>query len=99
MVAVTEPSSSGAHDLKRMLDLCDHFKLESAVVVNKYDLSVTVTEEIEEMVKNRGAHTVGRVPFDVGVPRALARGETPLVIPEVKTALENTWKDIVRLLE
>jgi hypothetical protein len=42
---------------------------------------------------------VGRVPFDEGVPRALARRETPLVIPEVKTALEKTWRDIVRLLE
>ena len=99
VVAVTEPSSSGAHDLKRMLDLCDHFKLESAVVVNKYDLSMAVTEEIEEMVKKRGAHTVGRVPFDEGVPKALARGEVPLVIPQVKTALENTWRDIVRLLK
>jgi hypothetical protein len=42
---------------------------------------------------------VGRVPFDEGVPKALARGEVPLVIPEVKTALENTWIDIVQLLE
>jgi MinD superfamily P-loop ATPase len=99
VVAVTEPSSSGAHDLKRMLDLCDHFKLESAVVVNKYDLSVAVTEEIEEMVLNRGAHLVGRVPFDEGVPRALARREIPLVIPAVKTALENTWGEIVQLLD
>ena len=35
---VTEPTISGLHDMDRILGLCEHFKIEALVCVNKYDI-------------------------------------------------------------
>jgi MinD superfamily P-loop ATPase len=96
VVAVTEPTLSGRHDLERLFELCAHFDLECAVLVNKHDLAPTVTEQIEGLARERGARLLGRVPFDEAVPRAVARGESPLAVPRVRAALERAWERIDR---
>jgi MinD superfamily P-loop ATPase len=94
VVAVTEPSPSGAHDLERLLQLTRHFKLETVVVVNKFDLNPALTSEIEDTSRHYGAEPVGRVPFNEDVPRALKRHETPLVIPALAEVLAGVWEAI-----
>ncbi len=94
VVAVTEPSPSGAHDLNRLLELTRHFKLQTVVIVNKYDLNPALTTEIEDVSRQYGAEPVGRVPFDEDVPRALKRHETPLVIPALAEVLADVWETI-----
>ncbi len=94
VVAVTEPSPSGAHDLNRLLELTRHFKLNTVVIVNKYDLNPALTSEIEAGCREYGAEPVGRVPFNEDVPRALKRHETPLVIPSLAEVLAGVWESI-----
>ncbi|MCU0679241.1 MAG: 4Fe-4S binding protein [Planctomycetes bacterium] len=38
IVAVTEPTPSALHDLKRVLYLAGHFKIKHGIVINKFDL-------------------------------------------------------------
>ena len=38
-VIVVEPTLSGIHDMKRALNLLEHFKIPSLVCINKYDLN------------------------------------------------------------
>jgi len=94
VVAVTEPSPSGVHDLKRLLELTRHFDLETVVIVNKFDLNPAMTEETEDLARRFHAVPVGRVPFDEDIPRALRRHETPLVIPSIAQALAEVWEAI-----
>lgn len=94
VVAVTEPTPSGAHDLKRLLDLCAHFELKAVVVINKFDLNRRSINKIEQILQDRCIELVGAVPFHVGVPRALAQGENPLVVPLVRESLERIWPRI-----
>ncbi len=94
VVAVTEPTPSGVHDLKRLLDLCSHFKLNVSVVVNKFDLNGRSTFEFEKIVQGRGAELIGWVAFHRGVPMALARGESPLAVPTIRDSLERIWSRI-----
>jgi MinD superfamily P-loop ATPase len=94
VVAVTEPTPSGLHDLLRMIDLLHHFKLHSVLLVNKWDLNPQLTESIERTARARGATPIGRVPFDARVPIALAHGKTPLVVPPVRRALKKAWHAI-----
>lgn len=89
VLVVTEPTASGEHDLERVLSLADHFGLAVSVLVNKWDLSEQHTSRIETLSRKRGADVVGQMPFDPEVPRALARGELPLVVPSIASALEE----------
>jgi len=39
VIVVTEPTRSGFHDLKRIVDLTKEFNIPTYIVVNKYDLN------------------------------------------------------------
>lgn len=97
-VVVTEPTPPGLHDLFRTLELLRHFRIESAVLINKWDLNPPMTNSIERTSRDMGTRQVGRVPFDGRVVMALANGQTPLVIPPVRRALERAWNEIVHTL-
>jgi MinD superfamily P-loop ATPase len=70
VVAVTEPTVSGEHDLERLLRLTRHFDVPAAVCVNKWDLDPEGTERIEGQALRSGARLAGRVRYDSGVTAA-----------------------------
>ncbi|MFP4383381.1 MAG: ATP-binding protein [Spirochaetia bacterium] len=78
VLAVTEPTLSGEHDLKRVLSLANHFSIPSAVCVNKWDLNPEITLRIEQAASAQGAGIAGRVRYDSGVTRAQSDGLTPV---------------------
>ncbi len=75
---VTEPSVSGQHDLDRVADLCKHFGVPAAVVVNKADLNPDKTGAIRAWCVDRDLPLIAEIPFDPQVPSSISRGR-PLV--------------------
>lgn len=73
VLAVTEPTVSGEHDLERVLSLTRHFNIPAMVCVNKWDLNPGMTERIEEKAKGMGARIAGRVRYDRSVTLAQIR--------------------------
>jgi MinD superfamily P-loop ATPase len=69
---------SGAHDLRRVLDLAKHFGIPAKVIINKADLNLDQCSAIEAMATQGGAPCIGRIPFDPQVQEALMQG-IPLV--------------------
>jgi MinD superfamily P-loop ATPase len=70
VLAVTEPTVSGEHDLERVLSLARHFQIPARVCLNKWDLNPAMAERIERRGLALGARPIGRVPYDPGVTRA-----------------------------
>jgi MinD superfamily P-loop ATPase len=70
VLAVTEPTVSGEHDLERVLSLARHFGVPAAVCVNKWDLDPGMAERIEQSAAKAGARLAGRVRYDRGVTAA-----------------------------
>lgn len=70
VLAITEPTPSGEHDLERILALVAHFGIPARVCVNKWDLAPAVTERIEAHARVLGAEPVGRIRYDPAVTRA-----------------------------
>jgi MinD superfamily P-loop ATPase len=70
-VIVTEPTSSGFHDMKRVLELTAGFKITSFIVINKYDLNVEVTDQIIDWCQSNDYRVIGKLPFDPGVIDAM----------------------------
>lgn len=77
VVLVVEPSRSSKHDLERIIELLDFFNLPRCVVINRYDLSHKLTEEIEEMCEERGITVVGKIPFDRTITESIVSGHIP----------------------
>ncbi len=74
ILIVTEPTLSGKHDLKRVLELCTHFSIKAAVLINKADINESISGAITEESLKNGAHFLGRIPYDETVTRAMIQG-------------------------
>ncbi len=70
-IVVVEPTHSGFHDLKRLKDLINSFKLRSGIVINKHDVNEDVRDRIEEFAEKEDMVLLGRIPFDRCVMDAL----------------------------
>jgi len=70
VLAVTEPTPSGEHDLERVLALTRHFEIPTAVCVNKWDINPEMTERIEKRAAAAGAQVAGRIRYDPAVTAA-----------------------------
>ncbi len=60
---VTEPTLSAIHDMQRVIELCEHFKVRFGVVINKCDLSPIKTQEIKDFCRDKGIAVWGSVPY------------------------------------
>jgi len=63
IVAVTEPTPSALHDLKRVLYLAEHFKIKSGIVINKFDLEKSFCLKIEKFARENEIPIIGRIPY------------------------------------
>jgi MinD superfamily P-loop ATPase len=71
---VVEPTLSGLHDMRRVLELLGHFDIKAMIAVNRYDINEKITEEIIEFAASAGAAVAGRVSYDPDVTRAQIGG-------------------------
>lgn len=97
-VIVTEPTPAGEHDMDRALELIRHFGLNCVTIINKADLSQEVTGRLEQRSTARGVPVIGRLPFLLEAPRALARRQSLLEVEELRAPLELLWSKIVASL-
>jgi MinD superfamily P-loop ATPase len=63
LVAVTEPTPSALHDLKRMLYLAKHFNIPHGIVINKFNLEETFCEKIMLFAKEENIKIIGKLPY------------------------------------
>jgi MinD superfamily P-loop ATPase len=93
-LVVVEPTMSGIHDLKRVLDLLDHFNVVPFVCVNMYDINANNTRKILDFCKENTIEVVGVIPFSPEVTQAMVNEETVVeYAPESGVAQEivNMW--------
>ena len=63
IVAVTEPTPSALHDLKRVLYLADHFGIKHGIVINKSDLDDGFCSKIEAFAEENKIPVIGKIPY------------------------------------
>jgi MinD superfamily P-loop ATPase len=93
-IVVVEPTMSGIHDLKRVLDLLDHFNVVPFVCINMYDINANNTRKILDFCKENTIEVVGVIPFSPEVTQAMVNEETVVeYAPESGVAQEivNMW--------
>lgn len=95
VLAVTEPTPSGEHDLMRVVELCQHFRIPLDVCINKADLNLEMTERMEIDFARLGTTLVGRIPYDSRVLESNRSG-VPVVLQNspISNAIKAIWKKV-----
>jgi len=96
VLAVTEPTVSGAHDLSRVLKLAKYFDVPTFVCMNKWDINPAMAGQIEQQAAAAGATVVGRIPYDRAVTAAQVNG-LPVVAYSTGPAAQSIrqlWEDL-----
>jgi MinD superfamily P-loop ATPase len=100
-VIVTEPTMSGIHDMQRVAELLDKFRVKTTVIINKYDLNLENTEAIERYCKNNNIEILGKIKFDTVMTKSMVATQAlPEYAPdhEITHLLRNVWARILELL-
>jgi MinD superfamily P-loop ATPase len=98
LVIVTEPTVSGLHDMERVAQLADHFKVPAMLCVNKFDLNTDQTQAIEKLAKERNMTVLGRIPFDPVFTKSMVQGKTIFEYNTESTvgqAVKQIWEKII----
>ena len=97
VVAVTEPTLSGWHDLERLINLIGQFHTPVKVIINKYDLNEDMCSVIENKLDNMKIEILGKIPYDNSMVNSLLEGKTINEFdPEglIATILNKIWNNI-----
>jgi MinD superfamily P-loop ATPase len=101
VLAVTEPTLSGIHDLERILKLTEHFKIPSMVCINKFDINLGNTAQIASYCKKNGSRLIGEIPYEPRVVEALVQRKTVIDYPcnGVQEIVHRMWEEVKSILK
>ena len=102
VLIVTEPTVSGKHDMQRVAQLAAHFKVPAMICVNKFDLNIELTQNIENFAREKGLSCLGRIPFDPIFTKAMVQAQTVFEYnngSKVKREVAVVWQGITKMLE
>lgn len=91
---VTEPTLSGAHDLERILGVCQYFGVPAVVCINKYDINEENSRQIENYCLSQRIEVAAKLPFDNVVTEAMVHG-----LPIVEYSSDGFSRQIAELWE
>jgi len=96
ILAITEPTLSGIHDLERILQLAEHFKIPSAVCINKFDINLENTDRIAAYCEKNGSKLIGKIPYEPKVVEALVNRKTVMEYPcnGVEGIIHRMWEEL-----
>lgn len=95
-VGVIEPTPSGRHDFMRIANLCKHFRVPLAVIINKADLNKKEAETITAHCMEQGYMVLGHLPFDPIVTKAMVQRQA---LTEFDNTIGNSLKGMWSALQ
>jgi MinD superfamily P-loop ATPase len=96
VVLVTEPSASGLHDLKRLVEVLQKFRLQAGCIINKADLNPDQAEALRTFSIENNIDLLGEIPYDPAFTAAMIRGKT---IVESDNQLKQIMNDIFHSIQ
>jgi len=100
VLVVIEPSLSGIHDSKRVIEVARHFKIPALVCINKFDINEENTEHILEFCKDEGIDVVGKIPYDDTATKAMLVEKTVVEFSDgpLAQSIKATWRKVEEAL-
>lgn len=93
VIAITEPTPSGLHDLMRAIEMILEFKIKFGIIINKADLESSFQEEFSSYIKKTRYNVLGKIGFDLSIPEAMSYAE-PVVEYAPESPASQSIKEI-----
>jgi len=99
VVLITEPTVSGLHDLKRVFEMVKKFHIRAACIINKFDLNLKITSEIEDFLKQENIIHLVNIAFDDSFTKAMIKGQTVVEFSQrnFQQILTESWEKIKKI--
>lgn len=88
VVLVTEPSLSGIHDMERVHKLATHFKIPTAICINKWDINPENSELIEKYAFDNNCIFLGKISYSPIFTKAQIESRSVVEIDDGKASIE-----------
>ena len=101
VLLVAEPTISGLHDAKRLVELVQSFSIPLAAIINKYDLNEEISQEVENYFAENQIPLVGKLPFTPEMVESMVAEKTIMeYAPEstLSKEIRYIWKNICERL-
>jgi MinD superfamily P-loop ATPase len=98
---VTEPSQSAFHDLRRLAELIEFFKIPTGICINKSDINEAVSSDIEAYAAEHDITALGRLVYDKSVNQAQINNQTLVefatdgVVKQVRSLHERLVQELI----
>lgn len=100
VLLVTEPTVSGIHDLKRVVEVIQSFRIPAGCIVNKHDLNPLVTAEIIQFATSANIDILATIPYNNIFSEAMTEQKT---VAETKSdaaiQLRKIWEQLQNRLQ
>lgn len=98
LLIVVEPSLSSLHDMRRVAELANHFRIPQMLCINKYDINHEVSDAIRQEAEHRNIDLVGLIPFDPAFTHSMVNGQNVIEYgksPRLIEILSSIWRKII----
>jgi len=98
IIAITEPTLSGWHDLLRLIEMTNRFHSRIFVVLNKYDLNEEMAAKIEKELKKIKIPLLGKIPYNETMIDSLLEGKSITEYKpdcDISVEIKNIWEIIM----
>jgi len=101
VVLVTEPTVSGLHDLMRVYELVEKFRIKAGCIINKADLNEEKSQDIKKYLTDKNIDHIADLPYDETFTEAMTEGKTIVEFSdnEITKEMEKSWKQILQNME
>jgi MinD superfamily P-loop ATPase len=99
---VTEPTVAGRHDMERVVQLAEFFRVPVIVCVNKADLNPDATRDIQRFTEKKGYTFLGIIPFDPVFTKAMVQEKTIFEYNTHSPAAEavlQAWENLTKIMD
>ena len=100
VIIVVEPTITAIHDMERIFELTQFFKLPAAIIINKNDINKDQTAAIRKFCNEGKIPLFGELPYHPSVYSAMVNGQTILEfgIIGMENQISDIWSQIQDLL-
>jgi MinD superfamily P-loop ATPase len=100
-LVVTEPTLSGIHDMMRIVEVANHFKIPTACCINKHDINYENSSRIESWCQENSTPLLGKIPFDEEIILSMVQGYPLTEHAECAASkeIQKLWEKLLNVLE
>ncbi|PRY98768.1 ATP-binding protein [Marinilabilia salmonicolor] len=102
VLLVIEPTRSGLHDARRLVELVNSFKIPLFAFINKDDIIVEITKEIERYLTENDIAILGRWGFDTNIVESMVDKKSVVEYApgsETTRSIKMVWEQMKAFLE